>query len=94
MRLNMNTTTEALQACSVTRKETRRLGYNGEDLVSVSGAYEGEENKNTLEYMLGHLTKVSAGGTDYTFSYDGWGRQKEIKIAGQAYQLNHRMIHA
>ncbi|MCL2062595.1 MAG: hypothetical protein FWH03_08260 [Firmicutes bacterium] len=61
------------------------FGYHNDNLVSISGDCNGEENKNTFKHTLGFTTKVSSDGTDYTYTYDGWGRQKTVSVAGEKY---------
>ena len=61
------------------------FGYHNDNLASISGTVDGVESKNTLSYTADFLTKVSSNDTDYTYAYDGFGRQKEIKIAGKVY---------
>jgi YD repeat-containing protein len=61
------------------------FGYHNDNLVSISGNCNGEENSNVIKHTLGFVTKVSSGGTDYGFTYDEWGRQKEVLIANERY---------
>ncbi len=60
-------------------------GYHNDELVSISTDCENNENKNTLKHTLGYTTRVSSGETDYTYTYDGWGRAKTVSIGGALY---------
>jgi RHS repeat-associated protein len=61
------------------------FGYHNDELTSVSGDCDGEENSNTITRTLGFVTKVSSGGTKYTYDYDGFGRMTDISISGIKY---------
>jgi RHS repeat-associated protein len=61
------------------------FGYRNDKLVSISGDCNGSENANKIKYMFDHVVEISSGGTAYTFTKDGFGREKEIKIAGENY---------
>jgi RHS repeat-associated protein len=61
------------------------------NLNSISSDVEGENNVNKFNYTFDLLTSISSGnGAEFSFAFDGFGRQREIKLPSkERYTASH-----
>ncbi|MCM1368220.1 MAG: polymorphic toxin-type HINT domain-containing protein [Roseburia sp.] len=66
-------------------KTTYAYDFANDNLLSVSKSNNGEDNSNQFEYKKGYMTRVYNDAADYGFGYDGFGREKSVKVNGEKY---------